>query len=223
MKPLTFTVLLAVVVATFATAIFAVPPKGTVVTVAVQGFHCKPCPDSLVKDLAKLPGVSEVKGTLKPAQVTARLDEAKTSVSQFVAAIGAHPQMMDPKKTYSARLTAYVDSETTAKEEKMCPDCAAQIAKALLGVKGINGVKTDETGKVVTIGFAKGAKVTTAAISKALAATKLKFTASFTHPLLAKAAASDAGESDACGGGSCSMGGGGGGGAKQGGCPMSGH
>ncbi|OPZ81451.1 MAG: Heavy-metal-associated domain protein [bacterium ADurb.Bin429] len=202
MKPILASVLLAVVVAIFATAIFAVPPKGTQVTVAVQGFHCQPCPDSLVTALAKLPGVTEVTGTLKPARVTARLDEAKMTVSQFVAAINAQPTAMDPKKTYTARLTVFVDSAATAGEERMCPSCAKEISKALLAIKGINGVKSDDTGKVVTIGFTSTAKVTTAAIAKALASTKSKFTTAFTDPNAGK---EEAAAGDHCSGGACPM------------------
>ncbi|HOF86544.1 MAG TPA: cation transporter [Armatimonadota bacterium] len=202
MKPIVVSALLALVIAAFASAIFAAPPTGTVVTVAVQGFHCQPCPDTLVKALAKLPGVTEVTGTLQPARVTARLDETRITVSQFVAAINAQPTRMDPKQTYRARLTIFVDSAAAAGEERLCPSCAKEISRALLAVKGINGVKSDDTGKVVIIGFTSTAKVTTAAIAKALAHTKAKFTTVFTDP---KAGKDEPAAGDHCSGGACAM------------------
>lgn len=226
MKPTTFAFsLLLLVLAFAATALFAVPPTGTTVTVAVTGFHCQACPDSLVKDLAKVNGVSAVKATLKPAQVTAKLDESKITASEFVATIAAHPTAMDPKKTYGASLTTFVDSKSTAKEKTLCADCKAQVTKALTGIKGVSGVKADDSGKVVAISFSKGAKVTTAAITKALAATKLKFTAKFTGSATGSAQASSGssggGCGSGCGGGSCPMNGGS---SAKGGssCPMHG-
>ncbi|HEY3416028.1 MAG TPA: heavy-metal-associated domain-containing protein [Armatimonadota bacterium] len=165
-------------------------PVLTPVTVAVEGFHCQACPDELQKDLAKLPGVSSVKATLKPAQVTASLDETKMTASAFVAAVAKHPRAMDHSKTYGAKLVAYIDAPMCAKNVKMCPACFTEIPKTLKKVKGISEVKMDATGKIATIGFAKGAQVTTAQVSKALAAHSYKFTTRFTAPAGTKAATS---------------------------------
>ncbi len=188
-------------------AVFAAPPKGTAVSVAVTGFHCQPCPTTLAKDLAKVKGVSAVKASLQPALVTATLDETVITASQFVAVIASHPRMIDAKKTYGAALTVTVDSKTTARQAKLTTEQKAQITKALTAVKGVSGVKPDATGKVLSLTFAKGAKVTTAALSKALVDTKLKFTGRY-------AAATKPGAVMTKSGGACNM--------KDGACKMGG-
>ncbi|HEY3379961.1 MAG TPA: cation transporter [Armatimonadota bacterium] len=160
-----------------------VKPVTTAVTVAVDGFTCPMCPDGLQKDLAKLPGVSHVKATLDPAQVTATLDETKTTVSKLVAAISAHPQAMDVKKTYTGHLVAQIDTTMCAKNAKMCDGCFVEIPKVLKKIAGVSDVALDANGKVAYIGFAPGATVTTKAISKALAASDYHFTTRFNVPV----------------------------------------
>ncbi|MHB9130057.1 MAG: heavy-metal-associated domain-containing protein [Armatimonadota bacterium] len=163
-------------------------PQLTPVTVSVDGFHCQACPDELQKNLAKLPGVSAVNATLKPAQVTAKLDEKVITASQFVAAVAKHPRAMDHSKTYGAKLVVYVDAAMCAKEAKMCAGCFKEIPRALQSVKGLGTVSLDNTGKVASITFAKDAKVNTAGIAKALKSSSYKFTVSFTAPAGSKAA-----------------------------------
>jgi copper chaperone CopZ len=170
-------------------------PTLTQVTVAVTGFHCQACPDGLQKDLAKLKGVTKVKATLKPAQVTASLDEAKISVSQFVNAIAAHPTAMDKKKTYGATLQAFIDTPMCAKQATMCRACFTEIPKALTAVKGVHGVTLDKTGKIASIRFDGDAKVTTASLADALAKHKFKFTVAFTAPATAEAPKASTGHS----------------------------
>jgi len=150
------------------------PARPTTITAAVTGFHCQACPDQLARDLAKLPGVIAVRATM-PGQVTAKLDETKTPAGRLVAAIAAHPQLMDPRKTYGARLVVYVDSALCQGQPKMCPACAPEITKRLKAVKGINAVSFDKSGCVVSIGFAQGATVKTTDIARALAASSFKF------------------------------------------------
>lgn len=177
----------------------------TPVTVAVEGFHCQACPDGLQKDLAKLAGVSEVKATLKPAQVTAKLNEKVISASEFVAAIAKHPRAMDHSKTYGAKLVVYVDAAMCAKEPKMCPACFKEIPRALKSVKGLGNVALDSTGKVASLTFAKGAKVNTASITKALKASSFKFTVGYTAPAGSKAAQTASASSGHGDMGSCPM------------------
>jgi len=172
-----------IVLAYFTTALAeGKKPASVQVSVAVQGFDCAACTDGLAQDLGKVDGISEVKATLKPPMVTAKIDEHKINVSEFVAKIAAHPQMMDPKKTYGAQLVLCVDTAMCAKEKKMCPACFTELPKAFKTVKEISTVSLDDTGKVATIGFAPGAKVTTAQITKALAMHSFKFIANFACP-----------------------------------------
>jgi len=160
----------------------AKPAKSTPaakVTVAVAGLHCQACPDELGKDLAKLPGAHQVRATLDPPQVTARLDETKAPVSRFVAAIAGHPQLMDPAKTYGARLVVHVDAAMCAGQKVMCPACAPEITRRLKALKGVTTVAFDKPGREVSIGFAKGATIKTTDIAKALKASIYKFSVRF--------------------------------------------
>lgn len=174
----------------------------TPVTVAVEGFHCQACPDELQKDLAKLNGVSEVKATLSPAQVTAKLDEKTITASEFAAAIANHKRAMDATKTYGAKLVVYIDAPMCAKEVKMCAACPPEITRVVKAVKGVSGVTLDTTGKVASITFAQGAKVTTADLAAALKKSSFKFTAQFavvTGAATTPEKAAD-GSHDGCGG-----------------------
>lgn len=160
----------------------AKPAKSTPaakVTVAVVGLHCQACPDQLQKDLAKLPGAQQVRATLDPPQVTARLDETKIPAGRFVAAIAGHPQLMDPAKTYGARLLVKVDAAMCAGQQTMCPACAPEITKRLRALKGVTTVTFDKTGREVSVGLAKGATVKTTDIAKALKASSYKFSVTF--------------------------------------------
>ncbi len=151
----------------------------TKMTVAVTGFHCQACPDTLAQDLAKLPGVKQVQATLAPARVVATLDEQKMPASRFVQAIATHPQAMDPAKTYGAGLVLQVDAAMCKGQKTMCPACAPEITKRLKAVKGVQAVAIDGTGRVVTVRFAQGAAVTTAQLQRALAASSFKFSVRF--------------------------------------------
>ncbi len=162
-------------------------PVTTAVIVAVTGFHCQACPDGLVPDLAKLPGVTKVQATLAPAQVTAVLDETQTPVSALLAAIAKHPQAMDAKKTYGTALRVYIDAPMCAKDAKMCPACFTEIPKMLKPVAGIKTVTLDSTGKVATLTFTPGAKVTTAQLTAALKKSSFHFTVGYAHPVKAVA------------------------------------
>lgn len=149
------------------------------VPVAVTGFHCQACPDTLARDLAKLPGVKQVQATLTPARVVATLDEQKMPASRFVQAIATHPQAMDPAKTYGAGLLLQVDAAMCKGQKTMCPACAPEITKRLKAVKGVREVAIDATGRLVTVRFAPGAAVTTAQLQRALAASSFKFRVRF--------------------------------------------
>ena len=154
----------------------------TAVTVAVDGLHCQGCVDELQLDLGKVDGVSEVVVTMNPGQVTAKLDESKTSASKLVNVIAAHPQAMDKTKTYGAKLVAYIDTEMCAKNKKMCAGCFTEIPKVLNAIKGVSEVTLDETGKIATISFAKEPEVSTSALAKALGASDYMFKVAFTAP-----------------------------------------
>ena len=160
----------------------AAKPKAvqlTPVTLSVDGLHCSTCVDELLTDLGKEPGVFNVKVTQKPGRVTAALDESKITASQFVNLIAAHPQAMDAKKNYGARLLAYIDTEMCARQQKMCEACFTEIPKVLKSVKGVDAVTLDESGKIASISFVKDATVSTSALAKALAQSEFKFTVNF--------------------------------------------
>ena len=159
------------------TAFSAAPAKAIIVT--VQGMQCQACADGLQKDLAKVPGVTAVKASLAAAQVTASLDETKTSAAAFVNAIAAHPQMMDAKKNYGAKLVIYVDAPMCVKEKVMCPACPPEMTKMLNAVKGISAISIGKTGKIVTVGFAKGAQVTTQVSGQSVREEQLPFRRQF--------------------------------------------
>lgn len=169
---------------TVAVAAMAAPKKTPPVpiTVAVAGLHCQACVDELKTDLGKLPGVSKLIVTLKPGQVTATLDEKRTSASAFVRAIATHPQAMDPEKTYGAKLVAYVDTDACADQQTMCDDCFTELPKTLEDVTGIDTVTLDTTGKIATISFKEDAAVTTQDITTALRKSDLQFHVQYTAP-----------------------------------------
>lgn len=185
MRKGTLGVLIVIIALSVAAIVLAATPKApqlTTVTVAVDGLHCQACVDELQQDLGKVAGVSEVKVTQKPGQVTAKLDESKTAASQFVAVIAAHPQAMDHKKTYGAKLVAYIDTAMCAKDKKMCDACFTEIPKVLKAVKGVSDVTLDDTGKIAAISYAKDATVTTNDLAKALAQSNFKFQVTFVSP-----------------------------------------
>lgn len=157
-------------------------PTPVAVVVAVEGFHCQACPDALQQDLAKVDGVSEVKATLAPPMVSAKIDESKITAGEFVAKIAAHPQEMDAKKTYGAKLVVCIDAPMCAKNPTMCPACFTEIPKVLKKIKGVSDVSLDKTGKIATIGFKLDAKVTTVQLATALGKHSFKFTADFACP-----------------------------------------
>lgn len=203
---------IAVLVLCFAAFAFAAKlktPVLTPVTIAVDGLHCQACVDELQKDLGKVPGVSDIKVTLKPGQVTAKLDESKVAASKFVNVIATHPRAMDHAKTYGAKLVANIDTAMCAKQKKMCDACFTEIPKVLKGVKGVSNVTLDATGKVATIGFAKDAVVTTSALAKALSQSNFKFTVTFASTSSTVAQQTTGNDKDECEldtGGCCNMG-----------------
>jgi len=158
-------------------------PPPVAVTVQVAGFHCQGCPDELKKDLSKIDGVTEVKATLNPPVVTAKLDPKKITPSEFYAAIANHPQGMDRKKTYGALLLAYVDTKMCARQQKMCDGCTPEITKQLKTVEGVDKVVFDTTGKLVGITFKKDARVTLDKLTEALGKSQFGFTVDFTTPI----------------------------------------
>jgi len=158
------------------------------VTVAVTGLHCQGCVDELQQDLAKIPGVSEVKVSQTPGQVSAKIDEAIITAAKFTGKIAAHPQAMDHAKTYGASLVLYIDTKACATEPKMCPACFTEIPKVLKKVAGVSAVSLDATGKIASVSFAKDAKVSTQTLAKALAASDFKFITTFAAPTAVKAA-----------------------------------
>jgi copper chaperone CopZ len=184
MKTTWIAVLLGLAAMSMAAASYAAPvqppaaAKPVTVTVAVKGFVCQMCPDGLRQDLTALPGVTAVQATLAPAQVTAKLDEAKITVSQFVAAIATHPTAMDAGKTYGARLLLYVDTQMCANEKTMCADCFTEIPKRLKAVSGVQDVTLDATGKMAAISFTRGASVKTSDLINALQKSDLGFSVS---------------------------------------------
>ncbi|MHB0935776.1 MAG: variable large family protein [Armatimonadota bacterium] len=235
--------LLALLVATVVTILYAAPGKTskkpvlTEITASVEGFNCPSCTGKLQSYLAEQKGISEAKVTMKPQQVTAKLDEKVMPISKFITLINAHGKKTEPKAPYSAKLVVYVDAEMCKDQGKMCPPCFDEIKKMVKGVKGITGVALDKTGKVATLSFDPKANVTTKAIADALKKSKFKFIVSFTDPKAAvKKTAAAAGGDDCCAGEmhaqhseaksaasgeSCEMGSGAESGAESGGgCPM---
>ncbi|HEY3376503.1 MAG TPA: cation transporter [Armatimonadota bacterium] len=171
---------MSIAMVSFAGPVYRPQPAGPVqITVAVDGFTCQMCPDQLQQDLAKLPGVTDVQATLDPAQVTAKLDEAKITVSQFVNAITKHKTAMDDNKTYGAHLLLFVDMQACANQKAMCERCKVEIPARLKRVKGIDIVTLDASGKIASLTFAPDVSVTTHDIVKAIEKSSLRFAFSF--------------------------------------------
>jgi len=228
--------LLALLVATVVTMLYAAPGKTnkqpvlSPVTVNIEGFQCAGCATSLQGYLAKQKGVSEVNATMKPAQVTAMLDEKVMPVSKFVAVIDKQKNLHD--KLFSASFVTYIDAAMCKGQAKMCEGCPTEIKKMLKDVKGITGITFDETGRVATIGLDPKVSVTTTQIAAALKKSKFNFIVSFTDPKPADKdskeqatgscpmggdkQASEGGCNMDSNGGGCDMGGG----DSGGGCPM---
>ena len=199
--------LLALLVATVVTMLYAAPGKTskkpvlTEVTASVEGFNCPSCVGKLQSYLSEQKGISEAKVTMKPQQVTAKIDEQVMPISKFITLINAHGKKTEPKAPYSAKSVVYVDAEMCKDQVKMCPPCFDEIKKMVKGVKGITGVELDKTGKVATLAFDGKASVTTKAIADALKKSKFKFIVSFTDPKAAvKKTAAATGGDDCCAG-----------------------
>jgi len=216
--------LLALAIATVVTALFAVTPNKTnekpvliPVTTSVEGFQCAACAAKLQTYLGKQKGVSDVKATVKPAQVTAMLDEKVMPAGKFVAAING--QKNAHGKLYTASFITYIDAEMCKGQQKMCEGCFTEIPKVLKGVKGVTDVTLDETGRIATIKLDPKVEVTTTVIAGALKKSKFNFIVSFTDPKPEKSASTgDTENGSGCGmgsGGSCPMNG-----ESGGGCPM---
>jgi len=169
------------------TGSLAATPKGTVpltsVTIAVDGFHCMMCPDSLQPDLTKLPGVRQVHATLTPAQVTATLDETKQPVSAFVTAIAKHPRAMEPAQSYSAWLLIFINGEMCSKDKHLCKLGFEDLVKYLKATKGVQSAALDDTGKVLHVAFRPGALLTTTQLTAILTKHDTGFTVKYTAPV----------------------------------------
>lgn len=226
--------LLALLVATVVTMLYAAPkaskkPVLTDITASVEGFSCSSCAGKLQSYLTEQKGLSEVKVTMKPQQVTAKVDEKVMPASKLIALINAQGKKTEPKAPYSAKFVVYVDAAMCKDQVKMCGACFTEIPKSLKSVKGITGVELDKTGKVATLTFDPKANVTTTAIADALKKSKFNFIVSFTTPKTEKDTAAAAGGDDCCAGEaqaatpsassseSCEMGSGA---ESGGGCPM---
>ncbi len=155
--------------------------KLTPVTVALRGVTCPSCAARLQHALSNVAGVSGVKATFKPQQVTATLDEKKISAAAFTRTVAATLAKIDGPKT-RATLAVYLDAKMCQDQPKMCPPCFTEIPKVLNGVTGIKAVTLDETGKIATLTFDKDANVTTTAIANALAKSAFGFITTFTAP-----------------------------------------
>jgi len=178
---ITFT-LLALAIATVVTVLYAAPGKMgkqpivlTAVTASVEGFNCPSCANKLQTYLGKQKGISEVKVTMKPQQVTAKLDEKVVSAGKFITLINQQGKKTEPKDPYTAKFVAYIDAP-------MCEACFTEIPQMLKSVKGVTGVTLDESGKVATIAFDAKAGVTTTAIAEGLKKSKFNFTVNFAAP-----------------------------------------
>jgi len=178
--------LLALTIAAVVTVLYAAPSKTgkqpvlTSVTTAVEGFQCGACAAKLQTFLGKQKGVTDVKTTMKPAQVTAKIDEKVLPVSKFMAAIDGQKNMHN--KLYTASFVAFINAPMCKNEPKMCAACPPEIKKMLKDVKGITAVTLDDTGRIATIGLDPKVDVTTTAIAGALKKSKFNFIVSFTDP-----------------------------------------
>ena len=173
----TLLILAAVMAALGMTVMLHATTGAAPVTVMTTGLST---PDKVQKSLAAIDGVSSVSIMPKYGCVMAKLDETKIPASVFVAKVAAALAAADPKATVSAGLQIFVDTKMCSKEKKMCAGCFTEVPKTLKAVKGIAKVSLDDTGKLVTLTFAKNAKVTTNAIAKGLAASSYGFTVDFT-------------------------------------------
>ncbi len=155
----------------------AVDTKPVLVPVIAKLYNadCQPCIDAMAGELAKQAGVTEVKATLDPPQVTATLDEALFTASEFV-------NKMIELDNYDARLLLYVDTTMCKGADKMCAGCFTEIPARLKTVTGVNEVTLDDTGRRVKVTFAADAKVKTTELADALAKSDYGFTVSFTAP-----------------------------------------
>jgi len=196
MKQTLIATVIVLVIAVAVTVLYAAQPKTQAaqpvlspVTVTVQGFECGGCVPKLQSFLEKQKGVSGVKATMTPPQVTAQLDEKVLPVSKFVAAIDGQKNMHN--KLYIASFVTFVDAPMCKNEPKMCAACPPEIQKMLKDVKGVTGVTLDDTGRIATIGLDPKVAVTTTAIADALKKSKFNFTVSFTATQTSQTAAVD--------------------------------
>jgi len=136
---------------------------------------CHPCLDAMAGELAKQAGITEVKATMDPPQVTATLDETLFTASEFVNKIVA----LDD---YDARLLLYVDTAMCKGAAKMCGGCFTEIPAQLKTIAGVKEVTLDDTGRRVKVTFTADAKVKTTDLTSALAKSTYGFTVSFTAP-----------------------------------------
>ena len=184
MKQVTLLAALAAVIVIVVSTLYASPAKNskkpilTPVTAAVAGFTCPSCVSKLNSHLTSRKGVSDVKVTFKPGQVSAKLDESIITSSEFIATINAHGKATEPQSPYTAALVAYVDKAECKDEKVMCDDCVKEITKTLKAVKGIAAVKYNPTTRLAAIDFAPKTKLSTATLAKSL--TDLKYSVSFT-------------------------------------------
>ncbi len=150
-------------------------PVLTAIEVRLLNADCQACIDALATELNKNVGVSDAKATLTPAKVTANLDEATISASEFI-------NKLITLDDYDARLALYIDSAMCKGAEKMCDGCFTEIPLQLKKVEGVIEVTLDNTGRRAKITFTEKAVVKTADLAAALAKSEYGFTVSFTAP-----------------------------------------
>ena len=165
------------------------PAKPVQITVAVAGLTDRMSLAQLRQDLAKLPGVTNIKVTLAPAQVSAKLDETQTTVSQFVNAIDAHPTALDENTMYHAQLLLFVDTQA-------CAEPASAKREGAAGDSGVLALRARHCyhhprclRQIVGVTFLPNACVKTRDLAQVLANSDLRFACSFASPARATHAA----------------------------------
>lgn len=160
-----------------AVAADAVP--GTRVTIGLKGLLCGGCLGSLEKVLGKMPAVSGVATSMTPMHAALTLDEGRMSLAELTNAVDAAIKKLEPGPGTGADLVLRVDAPGCAGQEKMCPPCFTDLPETLKRVPGVARVTLDDTGKLVQVRFADGARTTAAELVKALAASPLRYTVEF--------------------------------------------
>lgn len=161
---------------------FASPrPAGTPIYISLKGVPCGGHLAGLQRAIGKYDFVSDIKSSMSPPHFALTLDESRMSAGEFVALVAATLKKLAPGEETGAALVLRVASG--AGQPKLAAASVTEITKALKGIAGVTDVGFDETGKIVSMSFAQGAKVSTADISAALEKSPGKFTAGFEEGL----------------------------------------